>query len=164
MREEKISREDLFRYAETHPKDYPQTIAAKLLLNDLNAEDAELKAKESLAAMLQIESRIGKVVEHLERMREPHWTTTPTFWVALIADIAGVSGVFLAYWAWQHPKAITASRIEETETLSPEPPPPDQSPKSSPSPGAILAPTQRRVFRSGILNSTERFTVARDFA
>lgn len=41
--------------------------------------------------------RHDKIMERLERLEQPHWTTTPVFWVTLVGTIA--AGL-AAYFGW----------------------------------------------------------------
>lgn len=105
-----------------------------------NKYEKDERAAQS-AALEEIKNRFDRAVGHLEELRKPHWTTTPTFWVALGALVVGVIGIVLTYLAWQNPKAVSEPTAAAKGTPLPLPSPKAQSPTPSPNAAAISLPT-----------------------
>ena len=77
---------------------------------------------------------------------EPHWTVTPTFWVALVGTLAAIAAAILAFLAWQYPKE----------------PAPDASSKSKQSSG-ISTPNPAPVPSSTTIPSTLPLPIPKPF-
>ena len=66
-------------------------IAARMLLEELRAE------KEG--------TRHGEIRALLADLKKPHWTVTPTFWLALMSAAAAIAACIIAWYAWRQPIA-----------------------------------------------------------
>lgn len=40
---------------------------------------------------------------YFRELKRPHWTVTPTFWVALVGSLAAIAAAIISWFAWQHP-------------------------------------------------------------
>jgi hypothetical protein len=47
--------------------------------------------------------RHATVDEHFRALREPHWTTTPTFWLVLLSIAIGLTSCVISWLAWKRP-------------------------------------------------------------
>jgi hypothetical protein len=77
---------------------------------------------------------------------EPHWTTTPTFWVSIVAAVAGIIAAVISFLAWRYPLPPPSPELPPlaspappsttlAPTVAPQPSAPSQSPvASSPTP------------------------------
>ena len=69
--------------------------------------------------------RHREVVERLDRLRDPHWTTTPVFWATVVGAIAaGLAAVFgyPAFLQWISDSRPPSSDTQPTRPASSEPP------------------------------------------
>jgi len=72
------------------------------------------------------EIRHAELVGKLDELKKPHWTVNPTFWIAVVAAIAGVAAAYFAYRA--DVKASANSEMMLSQQVSPQTPTPQTLP------------------------------------
>ena len=64
----------------SHNPKTPQSVYAKEELDRREIEKSENSANE----------RLSRIEKHLDELKKPHWTVTPTFYFAMISAIAAI--------------------------------------------------------------------------
>ena len=82
---------------------------------------AEFRRREAAEAEERAKLRHQEIVAHLLELKKPHWSVTPTFWIAIISALAAIGA---AYFAWlsipssqkpPHPVAVESPQSSSQE-------------------------------------------------